>query len=72
VAGTAAIGSYGPDLTHFASRETLGSGVAPNTAANLRMWIQDPATFKPGSKMPAMGLSDQDQAAVTTYLETLH
>ena len=72
VTGTAAIGRYGPDLTHFASRETLGSGVAPNTAANLRMWIQDPATFKPGSKMPAMGLSDQDQAAVTTYLETLH
>jgi cytochrome c oxidase subunit 2 len=72
VTGTAAIGRYGPDLTHFASRETLGSGVAPNTAANLRMWIADPATFKPGSKMPAMGLSDQDQAAVTTYLETLH
>jgi len=71
VAGTGAIGRYGPDLTHFASRETLGSGVAPNTAANLRLWIEDPATFKPGSKMPAMGLSDKDQGAVTKYLETL-
>jgi cytochrome c oxidase subunit 2 len=72
VAGTSAIGTFGPDLTHLMSRETIGSGVAPNTAANLRLWIQDPGTFKPGSKMPAMGLSDQDLGAVTTYLETLH
>jgi cytochrome c oxidase subunit 2 len=71
VAGTSAIGRFGPDLTHFASRETLGSGAAPNTQVNLRMWIQDPSTFKPGSKMPAMGLSDRDVAAVTEYLETL-
>jgi cytochrome c oxidase subunit 2 len=71
VAGTAAIGTFGPDLTHIASRETIGSGAAPNTQANLRMWIQDPSVFKPGSKMPAMGLSDPDVAAVTEYLETL-
>ena len=38
---------------------------------NLRRWIQDPSIVKPGSKMPAMGLSDPELTAVTAYLETL-
>src|SRR5271165_3013765 len=57
VAGTTAIGRFGPDLTHLMSRDTIGAGAAPNTDENLRQWIQDPSTIKPGSKMPAMGLS---------------
>jgi cytochrome c oxidase subunit 2 len=71
VAGTAANGRFGPDLTHLMSRDTIASGAVPNTPANLRRWIQDPDTFKPGSKMPAMGLSDPQLDAVTQYLETL-
>jgi len=71
VAGTAANGRFGPDLTHLMSRDTIASGAASNTHANLRRWIQDPNSFKPGSKMPAMGLSDTELDAVTQYLETL-
>jgi cytochrome c oxidase subunit II len=71
VAGTAANGRFGPDLTHLMSRETIAAGAAPNTPANLRRWIQDPNTLKPGSKMPAMGLSDPELDSVTQYLETL-
>jgi cytochrome c oxidase subunit 2 len=71
VAGTAANGRFGPDLTHLMSRETIASGARPNSPANLRRWIQDPNTIKPGSKMPAMGLSDPELDAVTQYLETL-
>ncbi|MGB6944934.1 MAG: cytochrome c oxidase subunit II [Bryobacteraceae bacterium] len=71
VAGTAANGRFGPDLTHLMSRDTIASGAATNTPANLRRWIQDPNTFKPGCKMPAMGLSDPELDAVTQYLETL-
>jgi cytochrome c oxidase subunit 2 len=71
VAGTAANGRFGPDLTHLMSRDTIAAGAATNTPANLRRWIQDPNTFKPGSKMPAMGLSDPELDAVTKYLETL-
>src|SRR5271166_1347737 len=71
VAGTAANGRFGPDLTHLMSRDTIASGAAQNTPANLRRWIQDPNTIKPGSKMPAMGLSDPELDAVTEYLETL-
>jgi cytochrome c oxidase subunit 2 len=72
VAGTAANGRFGPDLTHLMSRDTIASGAAPNTPETLRRWIHDPNPIKPGSKMPAMGLSDPDLNAVTSYLETLH
>jgi cytochrome c oxidase subunit 2 len=71
VAGTAANGHFGPDLTHLMSRDTIASGAAPNTPENLRRWIQDPSVIKPGSKMPAMGLSDPELTAVTAYMETL-
>ena len=71
VAGTVATGRFGPDLTHLMSRETLGAGIIPNTRENLRSWIKDPAAFKPGSLMPAMGLDERDLDAVTDYLSTL-
>ena len=71
VAGTPANGRFGPDLTHLMSRDTIAAGAALNTPKNLRLWIQNPDAIKPGSKMPAMGLSDQDVNAVASYLETL-
>jgi cytochrome c oxidase subunit II len=71
VSGTPARGRFGPDLTHLMSRDTIASGAAQNTPANLRRWIRDPNTMKPGSKMPAMGLSDPELDAVTQYMETL-
>jgi cytochrome c oxidase subunit 2 len=71
VAGTAAKGLFGPDLTHLMSRDTIASGAAPNTPAELRRWMKDPSVIKPGSKMPAMGLSDPELDALTAYLETL-
>ena len=71
VHGTAATGRFGPDLTHLMSRDTLASGAAENTRENLRQWIKDPDSFKPGSLMPAMQLSDQQLDQVTAYLATL-
>ena len=72
VAGTAAEGHFGPDLTHLMSRETIASGVAPNSAAELRRWVQNPAAIKPGSLMPSMNLTDKELDEVTAYLLTLH
>jgi cytochrome c oxidase subunit II len=72
VAGTAANGRFGPDLTHLMSRVTIAAGAAANTHNNLRLWIQDPSAIKPGSLMPAMKLSDADLDAVVSYMETLH
>jgi len=71
IAGTAARGTFGPDLTHLASRATLASGALPNTPANLQAWIQDPNTLKPGVLMPAMQLSNEQIDEVVAYLETL-
>ena len=71
VRGTAAQGKFGPDLTHFMSRDTLASGAADNTPANLKLWIKDPDYVKPGSLMPAMQLSDDQIDKIVAYLDTL-
>ena len=71
IRGTSARGTFGPDLTHLMSRETLGAGVVRNTRENLTRWVRDPAHFKPGALMPAMNLSDGEVDAVVTYLSTL-
>jgi cytochrome c oxidase subunit 2 len=71
VAGTNAHGKFGPDLTHLMSRETIASGAATNTRENLRAWIKDPDTIKPGALMPAMQMSEADIDAVTDYMQSL-
>jgi cytochrome c oxidase subunit 2 len=71
VSGTAATGTFGPDLTHLASRDTIASGSVPNTHANVRAFVENPAHFKPGVLMPPMHLNDHDLDAITAYLMTL-
>jgi cytochrome c oxidase subunit 2 len=71
ISNTPASGKFGPDLTHIMSRDTIAAGAALNTRQQLRLWIKNPDAIKPGSKMPAMGLTDQEVDAVATYLETL-
>jgi cytochrome c oxidase subunit 2 len=71
IAGTPANGTFGPDLTHLMSRQTIAAGATKNTLGNLAAWIYNPAFIKPGCKMPSMGLSTQQAAAVADYLETL-
>jgi len=71
VSGTSAHGVFGPDLSHVAGRDTIASGAVVNNTANLRAFISDPATLKPGALMPAMHLNDRDLDAVTKYLSTL-
>ena len=72
IAGTVATGRFGPDLTHLASRDTIASGPVENTPENLRQWIADPNSMKPGVLMPSMHLNDHDLDAITAYLTTLH
>src|SRR6266536_1271151 len=68
--GTNGTGRFGPDLTHLMNRRTIASGAAENNSQNLRLWIQDPDSIKPGSLMPAMKLSDAELDALVRYLET--
>jgi cytochrome c oxidase subunit II len=71
IRGTSAAGSYAPDLTHVMSRETLASGILPNSRDNLQKWIADPQKVKPGCLMPAFGLSAEDLKDIVDYLATL-
>jgi cytochrome c oxidase subunit 2 len=71
VSGTIATGQFGPDLAHLMSRDTLAAGILPNTFENLRAWIQNPESFKPGSRMPSMQLAERDLDSLTEYLATL-
>jgi cytochrome c oxidase subunit 2 len=71
VRGTSADGKVGPDLTHVASRSTIGALTVPNDRGNLAGWIANSQQLKPGNKMPPQPLSPADLNAVVSYLETL-
>jgi len=62
---------YGPDLTDFGSRISIGAGAAPNTRGNLGGWIVDSQAIKPGNRMPPIQLSGPDLQALIAYLESL-
>ena len=57
IAGTNASGTIGPDLTHIASRLSIGAGTLPNNEGDLAGWILDPQHFKPDNKMPGTALT---------------
>jgi cytochrome c oxidase subunit II len=69
--GEIATGTAGPDLTHFASRLTLGAGAAPNQRGHLAGWVVNPHGLKPGNLMPATTLSGAELTALLAYLESL-
>ena len=71
VSGTPAVGTFGPDLSHLMSRQTPGAGLIPNTEDNLRRWIKEPQTVKPGNLMPNMQLSERELDQVVAYLASL-
>jgi cytochrome c oxidase subunit 2 len=71
IRGTPANGVFGPDLTHLMSRRTIAAGAAGNTPKDLRAWIDNPSTLKPGALMPAMKLSRDEVDQLTAYLGTL-
>jgi cytochrome c oxidase subunit II len=71
IRGTPAMATFGPDLTHIASRRTLGAGAIPNDRAHMAAWILDPHTFKPGSFMPPTHLQPETLHALLYYMEQL-
>ena len=71
VRGGEAAGQIAPDLTHMATRSTLGAGTLPNTPENLAAWILDSQRMKPGNQMPPNALAADDLQALVAYLEIL-
>ncbi len=64
-------GKIGPNLTHVGSRTTIAAGILPNNPDGLHKWLSNPPAVKPGSKMPNLGLSDEQIQKLSAYLESL-
>jgi len=72
VRGIPAAGQFGPDLTHIASRQQIGSDSFPNNNAYLEGWITNAQSLKPGCKMPAITQYNGTQLrSLTAYLRQL-
>ena len=72
VRGTMAAGTIGPDLTHLASRATLGAGILPNERPSLIRWIAATDEIKPRVHMPSFGmLPAPDLEALAAWLGSL-
>jgi cytochrome c oxidase subunit 2 len=72
IRGTAAGGTIGPDLTHLASRRSVGVDTLPLNAANVTRFIQDGQHVKPGNRMPEFRIfSAEEHAALAAYLLSL-
>ena len=71
----------GPNLTHFATRNTMAAGIVPLTEGNIKSWLTDPNILKPGNRMadraavyndPSQALTTDEISALTAYLLTLY
>jgi cytochrome c oxidase subunit II len=81
------MGVVGPNLTHLATRTTIGAGLYPNDTKHLSLWIKNARWMKPGVLMPTLGafqrdpvtgqtipktgLTDQQIADIVAYLQEL-
>ena len=81
------MGIVGPNLTHIATRSTIGGGLFPNDTRHLARWIKNARAMKPGILMPtlgkgetdpvtkavvpATGLTDEQIADIVAYLQAL-
>lgn len=71
ITGTKARGQVGPNLTHFASRQTFAGGTLPNTPQNLSSWLSNPQAVKPGNLMPNLHLPESEIQQLVAFLESL-
>jgi cytochrome c oxidase subunit 2 len=71
IRGTSVQGTLCPDLTHFGSRQGIAEFTLTNTPQNLRRWLADPQTVKPGAIMPYIPLASFQLDELVAYLEEL-
>lgn len=70
--GTKAQGKVGPNLTNIGARTTIAAGVLENTEANLKKWIREPQSIKPGTSMsPHPNMDEQELNQLVKYLQGL-
>ncbi|MBM3461520.1 MAG: cytochrome c oxidase subunit II [Armatimonadetes bacterium] len=71
VAGMSDTANAAPDLTYVATRQTIGAGVMENSPENLARWLENPQAIKPQCNMPDFNLSEEEVAALVTFLWSL-
>ena len=71
IVGTDAYATIGPDLTHLASRPTLGAGLLVNNKGNLAGWVTNAPALKPGVAMPPNPMRANELQDLLAYLESL-
>jgi cytochrome c oxidase subunit II len=64
-------GTVGPNLNRYGARGTLAAGLLPNTEEELRRWLDDPRSVKPGVVMPDYNLTEDQIDALVAYLMSL-
>ena len=63
-------GEAGPSLEHVARLGYIAGGI-PNRGEQMVAWLRDPPALKPGTRMPSMGLTEQEARLMAAYLYTL-
>jgi cytochrome c oxidase subunit II len=71
IKNTTFVGTSGPDLTHIASRPSLGAGAIENNRETLKEWILHSQKIKPANRMPNYNINENDMKALLKYLEGL-
>lgn len=65
-----AVGTVGPPLDDIGARIYL-AGTLPNSAQNMARWIRAPESFKPGTAMPNLNVTEQHARDMVAFLERL-
>lgn len=71
IRGTPAGSRVGPDLTHFASRQSIAAATLPMSRGSIAAWVLDPQGIKPGTNMPNVSLAPDELDALASYLAGL-
>lgn len=72
IAGTAARGHIGPDLSAFGERGSVGAGTLSNTVEDIARFISHPAAVKPEAHMPHFTmLPEAEINRIAAYLKGL-
>ncbi len=69
-----AVGTIGPALSDMgdpAKHPKMAGGTLDNNVDNMKKWLKDPPTVKPGTVMPNLNLSQPEIDNLVAYLQTL-
>jgi cytochrome c1 len=63
-----ASGVAGPNLTNIGLRPTLAGAAISNSPQTMVAWLMNPAGLKPDTRMPNLGLTQQEAQDLTAFL----